>query len=95
MCIRDRSGYTATMSNITYANVTGGGASANEALNNQQTLGTNVSKTVTGNSITFEATSINVFGSLDVLYATVTLTGRDTGARIQIPFELRKSAGMQ
>tara|TARA_R110000824_G_scaffold169186_8_gene346289 strand:+ start:1156 stop:1803 length:648 start_codon:yes stop_codon:yes gene_type:complete len=91
----EQSGYTATMSNITYANITGAGAASSEVMNDSTTLGTNVSKTVTGNSITFEATSINVFGSLDVLYATVTLTGRDTGARIQIPFELRKSAGMQ
>ena len=91
----EQSGYTATMSNITYANVTGGGASANEALNNQQTLGTNVSKTVTGNNITLSATSINIFGTATVLYATLTLVGRDTGARIQVPIELRKSAGMQ
>ena len=54
------------------------------------TLGTNVSKTVTGNSFTNSATSINIFGSLSTLYATVTLVGRDTGARIQIPFQLQK-----
>jgi hypothetical protein len=91
----EASGYTATMSNITYANLSGGGAASNQALNTQTTLGTNVSKTVTGNSFTFTATSINIFGSQTVLYATVTLVGRDTGARVQIPFELRKSAGMQ
>ena len=91
----ETSGYTATMSNITYANLSGGGAASNPALNTQTTLGTNVSKTVTGNSFTFTATSINIFGSQTVLYATVTLVGRDTGARVQIPFELRKSAGMQ
>ena len=91
----EASGYTATMSNITYANLSGGGAASNQALNTQTTLGTNVSKTVTGNSFTFTATSINIFGSQTVLYATLTLVGRDTGARVQIPFELRKSAGMQ
>ena len=91
----EQDGYTATMSNITYANLTGAGAASSEAMNMITTLGTNVSKTVTGNSFTFNATGINVFGSLDVLYATVTLVGRSTGARIQIPFELRKSAGMQ
>ena len=88
-------GYTVTMSNITYANITGGGANANEALNQQSTLGTNVSKTVTGTDFTLTATSINVFGSLNVLFATLTVVGRSTGARAQIPFELRKSAGMQ
>ena len=91
----ENSGYTATMSNITYANITGAGASANSTLNSQQTLGTNVSKTVTGNTFTLAATSINIFGSLSVLYATLTLVGRDTGARLQVPVELRKSAGMQ
>jgi len=91
----EQDGYTATMSNITYANLTGAGAASSEVMNTTTTLGTNVSKTVTGNSFTFTATGINVFGSLDVLYATVTLVGRSTGARIQIPFELRKSAGMQ
>jgi hypothetical protein len=92
----ENSGYTATFSNITYASsFTGGGDASNTALNNLTTLGTNVSKTVTGNTFTLEATSINIFGSLTVLYATLTLVGRDTGARLQVPFELRKSAGMQ
>ena len=54
-------GYTVTMSNITYANITGGGANSNEALNQQTTLGTNVSKTVTGTNFTLTATSINIF----------------------------------
>ncbi len=91
----ENSGYTATMSNITYANITGAGASANNTLNVQQTLGTNVSKTVTGNTFTLAATSINIFGSLSVLYSTLTLVGRDTGARLQVTVAFRKSAGMQ
>jgi hypothetical protein len=88
-------GYTVTMSNITYANIIGGGANSSNTLNSQQTLGTNVSKTVTGTNFTLSATSINVFGTATVLYATLTIVGRGTGARLQIPFELRKSAGMQ
>ena len=88
-------GYTATFSNITYANIIGAGAASNNTMNAQQTLGTNVSKTVTGNTFTLNATSINVFGTNTVLYATLTLVGRDTGARLQVPVELRKSAGMQ
>ena len=88
-------GYTATMSNITYANLTGAGATSNTTLNNQQTLGTNVSKTVTGNTFTLAATSINIFGTANILYSTLTLVGRSTGARLQVPVELRKSAGMQ
>ena len=88
-------GYTATFSNITYANIVGAGATSSQTLNQQTTLGTNVSKTVTGNTFTLSATSINIFGNLTVLYATLTLVGRSTGARLQIPVELRKSAGMQ
>jgi membrane-associated protease RseP (regulator of RpoE activity) len=60
-----------------------------------ETLGTNVSKTVTGTNFTLTATSINIFGSLDTLYATLTVVGRNTGARLQVPFELRHSAGMR
>jgi len=89
------SGYTATFSNITYANIIGMGSAANNSMNLQSTLGTNVSKTVIGNSFTLTATSINIFGTSTVLYATLTLVGRDTGARLQVPFELEKSAGMQ
>ena len=91
----ESNGYTATFSNITYANIIGAGAASNSTLNTQQTLGTNVSKTVTGNTFTLNATAINVFGTATVLYATLTLVGRSTGARLQVPVELRKSAGMQ
>ena len=92
----EASGYTVTFSNITYASIVGGGDASNPELNAPQTtLGTNVSKTVTGNSFTLQGTSINIFGTLDVLYATLTIVGRDTGARIQVPFELRKSAASQ
>lgn len=87
-------GYTATFSNITYANITGGGAGSSPELNNQQTLGTNVSKTVTGMNFTLAATSINIFGNLTTLYATLTLVGRGTGARLQVPFTLSKAAGL-
>jgi len=89
------SGYTATFSNITYANIIGMGSAASNSMNLQSTLGTNVSKTVIGNSFTLTATSINIFGTSTILYATLTLVGRDTGARLQVPFELEKSAGMQ
>jgi hypothetical protein len=88
-------GYTVTFSNITYANIIGGGANASDELNQMTTLGTNVSKTVTGTNFTLSGTSINIFGSQSVLYATLTIVGRGTGARLQVPFELRKSQGMQ
>ena len=88
-------GYTATISNITYVNIIGSGAASSDEMNQQTTLGTNVSKTVTGNTFSLIATGINVFGNQTVLFCTLTLVGRTTGARLQIPVELRKSAGMQ
>jgi hypothetical protein len=88
-------GYTATMSNVTFANIIGLGGGANDEMNNQTTLGTNVSKTVTGTTFSINATSINIFGSLNKLFATVTIVGRGTGARMQVPFSLEKSSGMQ
>jgi len=91
----EQGGYTATFSNVTYANIIGIGSTASNSMNLQSTLGTNVSKTVIGNTFNLLATSINIFGTATVLYATITLVGRDTGARLQVPFELKKSAGMQ
>ena len=87
-------GYTATFSNITYATFNGGGAGSNPALNTNQTLGTNVSKTVTGMNFELVGTSINIFGSLNILYATLTIVGRGTGARIQVPFQITRAAGL-
>ena len=87
-------GYTATFSNITYATFNGGGTGSNPDLNSNQTLGTNVSKTVTGMNFTLIGTSINIFGSLNILYATLTIVGRGTGARIQVPFQITRAAGL-
>jgi hypothetical protein len=85
------SGYTATISDVrlfnTFEGVGVNTPSAN-ALNNTstQTLGTNVSATVVGTTINLRATTVNtLFGSNTALYATLTVVGRDSGARVQIP----------
>ena len=39
------------------------------------------------------ATGVNtLFGTNTTLYATLTVTGRDSGARLQIPVQINKAA---
>jgi hypothetical protein len=88
----ETAGYTATISDIrlfsTFEGV-GINTPAVQALNlaNQtQTLGTSVSKTVVGSTINLRATTVNtLFGSNNQLQATLTIEGRDSGARLTIP----------
>jgi len=62
-----------------------------ERLNSTTTLGTNVSKTVLGTSINLSATTINtLFGTNDSLQTTITVIGRDSGARLTIPVTIIK-----
>lgn len=61
-------------------------------INSVQTLGTNVSKTVVGTTINITGTTVNtLFGSQTSISTTLTITGRDSGARITIPLTLTKS----
>jgi hypothetical protein len=62
-----------------------------ERLNTTTTLGTNVSKTVIGTSINITATSINtLFTGQSTLQTTVTVIGRDSGARVTVPITIVK-----
>ena len=62
-----------------------------EALNSTTTLGTNVSKTVIGTSINLTATTVNtLFGANTSLQTTITIIGRDSGARVTIPVTIIK-----
>jgi hypothetical protein len=88
-------GYTATIADArVLSNFTGVGINTDEAekLNTKTTLGTNVSKTVLGTSINLTATTVNtLFGtSSTTLQTTVTLIGRDSGARVTIPVTITK-----
>lgn len=85
----ETSGYTATISDVRLLS-TFEGVGINtpqvQALNSISTLGTNVSKTVVGTTINIRATTVNtLFGSNTALYATLTVEGRDSGARLTIP----------
>src|SRR5210317_150985 len=60
-----------------------------ERLNSTTTLGTNVSKTVIGTSINLSATTVNtLFGGQTTLQTTITVIGRDSGARVTIPITI-------
>ena len=60
-----------------------------ERLNSTTTLGTNVSKTVIGTSINISATTVNtLFGGQTTLQTTITVIGRDSGARVTIPITI-------
>ena len=60
-----------------------------ERLNSTTTLGTNVSKTVIGTSINLTATTVNtLFGGQTTLQTTITVIGRDSGARVTIPLTI-------
>ena len=88
-------GYTATIADVrVLSNYTGVGINTEEAerLNSTTTIGTNVSKTVIGTSINLTATTVNtLFGSRTQLQTTITIIGRDSGARVTIPVTITKT----
>jgi hypothetical protein len=90
----ESSGYTAIISDVRLFNTFNGvgvDTEAANALNVTQTIGTNVSKTVVGTTINIRATTVNtLFGTNTALYATLTVIGRDSGARLTIPVQITK-----
>jgi len=90
----ESSGYTFTISDVrlmsTFEGV-GINTPQAQALNTSTTIGTNVSKTVVGTSLSLRATTVNtLFSTVTTLYATLTIEGRDSGARITIPVQVNK-----
>jgi hypothetical protein len=87
-------GYVATLADARVVNTFNGvGVNTAEAerLNSTTTLGTNVSKTVIGTSINITATTVNtLFGNASTLQTTLTIIGRDSGARVTIPVTIIK-----
>jgi hypothetical protein len=94
----ETSGYTATIADVrTLASFEGLGiqsaATTNANATATQTIGTNVSSTVTGTQINLRATTINtLFGNQSTLVTTLTVIGLDSGARITIPVTITKTA---
>lgn len=91
----ETNGYVVTIADARVSSVFNGvGISTTEAdrLNSSTTLGTNVSKTVIGTSINLTATTVNtLFGANTTLTTTITVIGRDSGARITVPVTIVKS----
>jgi len=90
----ETAGYTATISDVRLMSTFEGvGINTPQAiaLNSTTTLGTSVSKTVVGTTINLRATTVNtLFGSNTQLQATLTVEGRDSGARLTIPVTVTK-----
>lgn len=90
----EQSGYVATIGDVrTMSAFNGVGINtANATALNATgvtTVGTNVSKTVIGTSINLTATTVNtLFGTNTTLYTTLTVVGRDSGARLFIPVQI-------
>ena len=90
----ETNGYVATIADARILNVFNGvGINSEEAesLNSVETLGTNISKTVISTSINLTATTVNtLFGSNTELKTTITVIGRDSGARVTVPVTINK-----
>jgi hypothetical protein len=93
----ETAGYTFTISDVRlFSTFEGVGintpaVTALNLTNATTTLGTSVSKTVVGTTLNMRATTINtLFGSNSQLQATLTVEGRDSGARITIPVTVTK-----
>ena len=90
----ETSGYSFTIGDVrTMAAFDGVGINTPNAtaLNATTTLGTSVSKTVIGTTLNMRATTVNtLFGSNTALYTTLTVIGRDSGARVTIPVTVTK-----
>jgi hypothetical protein len=93
----ESAGYTFTTSDVRlFSTFEGVGINTTSAqtLNSTTTLGTSVSKTVIGTSLNMRFTTVNtLFGTNNnKLYATLTVEGRDSGARVTIPVEVTKAS---
>ena len=93
----EAAGYTATISDVRlFSTFEGVGVNAPSVTalnvaNQTTTLGTSVSRTVVGTTINLRATTVNtLFGSNNILQATLTVVGRDSGARLTIPVTVTK-----
>lgn len=92
----EQSGYIATIGDVrTMSNFSGVGINtpAANTLNSTTTIGTVVSKTVIGTTINLTATTVNtLFGANTQLQTTLTIIGRDSGARVTVPVTIIKQS---
>lgn len=92
----ERNGYIATISDVrVLSSITGTGFNSEEVVgvNERQTIGSNVSKSVIGKTINITGTTLSTafVGDVTTLIADITIVGRDSGAQITIPIQVTKS----
>jgi hypothetical protein len=90
------SGYIFTIGDVRLvSNFTATGVNTPEAQtanNATATIGTDVTKTVIGTTLNITGTTINtLFGSRTSLQTTLIITGRDSGARLNVPLTVSKT----
>ena len=103
VAVAETSGYSFTISDVRVCQVgtgfvaTGVDNAASTALNAQNsnqviTNGTSVSQTVLGTVLVLTGTSNSIlFGTGNTLYATLTVIGLDSGARVQVPVNVTRT----
>lgn len=96
--VYESSGYTATIADVrVLSSFTGVGINTAEvvAANAEQVAGTSVSRTVIGTTINLVATAVNdmyVETGQSQLLTSLTVVGRDSGARLTIPVRIIKAS---
>jgi hypothetical protein len=88
----EANGYTATIADVRLLSIFNGVGTESTTTDANITIGTKLSRSVLGTSFTLTGTTINtLFGtSLSQLSTTLTVVGRDSGARITIPVNIIK-----
>ena len=99
--VTEASGYMFTVSDVRqFSVVQGEGITTDAALKLNDTAmttnGTNVSRTVVGMTCTLTATGISTLygsegNSTSVLFSTLTIVGMDSGARVQVPIQIKRT----
>ena len=90
----ETNGYAVTISDVRFlSSFTSSGISNTESTGISQTLGSQVSQTLIGTSFSLRGTTINtLFGTgVNQITTTITILGRDSGARITIPLTVTKT----
>lgn len=94
----ESSGYAATIADVRVLNsFTGVGITSADvvAANSSQTTGTSISRTVIGSTINLVATNVNDLftqNGADTLLTSLTIVGRDSGARLTVPIKILKAS---
>ena len=91
--LAEANGYSATIADVRLlSSFTGVGVNVQqEQINVTETLGTTVSKNVVGTTISLTATTVNtLFGNNIEITSTLTVVGRDSGARLTVPVKITR-----